>query len=154
MKGFDERLKLALLKRGMRPTDLAQKLDVSRSSISQYTTGARVPSPALCQRIAEALNVDYWWLIGTSNQEITYALPNIDINEIPAEARNIPLKEQPQQISESKLEIEAKILASFDNLDEDDVKLLYYTIKALEKPDMKTKIMIYAKAVGVLPKDE
>lgn len=148
MNDFSERLKNALLKRNILASDLANMTGVSRASISQYINGNRTPSPAMTKKIADALNVDYWWLIGSSDKTISYDdMPKVEIETPKANVfSQIP-------ISQNRLSLETSIIEQFDSLSVDELQLLIYTIKSLKNPALKEKIFAYGKAIGVIPKD-
>ncbi len=61
---FAHRLKEALQKKGMRPSTLAYRLELDRSTISNYINGKYRPKRELHERIAEILNVNPDWLAG------------------------------------------------------------------------------------------
>ena len=61
---FAQRLKEALKNRGMRPSTLAYRLELDRSTISNYMNGKYRPKREMHERIAEILNVNPDWLAG------------------------------------------------------------------------------------------
>lgn len=61
---FKDRLNEALEKRGIRPVDLANKVDIPESTISQYRSGYAKPKYERIVKIADALNVSVAWLMG------------------------------------------------------------------------------------------
>lgn len=64
MGKFSMRLKEALELRNMKQTELAEKIDVARSSITQYLKGDYVPRQDTLYKISKALNVGEAWLMG------------------------------------------------------------------------------------------
>lgn len=60
---FGNMIQIARDKAGLSQKELAQKLGVSASMISQYENGLRFPKFTTIQRIAEALQVDFAELI-------------------------------------------------------------------------------------------
>ena len=58
------RIKTALLKRGMKQSDLCQTTKIPKSAISQYISGAFEPKQDRIYLIAKALNVSEAWLMG------------------------------------------------------------------------------------------
>ena len=52
-------LRRQLLRRGIRAADFARLAEVSPGMVSGWLNGKRRPSPASCDLIAEALNVDF-----------------------------------------------------------------------------------------------
>lgn len=74
-----KRLRLALDNSGMKSQELAEKAQVSKSSISQYINGSHAPSNISAGKIGKVLEVDPLWLMGfdvsmkidTSSPELT-----------------------------------------------------------------------------------
>lgn len=74
-----KRLRLALDNSGMKSQELAEKAQVSKSSISQYVNGSHAPSNISAGKIGKVLGVDPLWLMGfdvsmkidTSSPELT-----------------------------------------------------------------------------------
>ena len=63
-----DRLKLALVKRGMNQYELADMVYVSHSTISQYVNGERGKKYAPLVDICKALNVSADYLLGLSDE--------------------------------------------------------------------------------------
>lgn len=61
---FKDRLTKAMEIRDLRAVDLAHKLGVTESTISQYKSGLVTPRANRVEQIASALGVDPVWLIG------------------------------------------------------------------------------------------
>jgi transcriptional regulator with XRE-family HTH domain len=61
---FRQRLKTALLERGMTQKELAEKSGLSRAGISQYLSGTYTPTRAAMERLAEALDMSATYLAG------------------------------------------------------------------------------------------
>lgn len=59
-----ERIKEALLIRGMKQSELAEKTKIGKSSISTYITGSYEPKQKNLHKLAAALNVSEAWLMG------------------------------------------------------------------------------------------
>ena len=71
MVNFGNTLKKLRLKEGMTQADLAQKLDMTKSVISAYETGLRLPSYDVLIHIAKLFRVSTDYLLGLeSKQEI------------------------------------------------------------------------------------
>ena len=74
---FNERLATLLKKSGLTQKELAQKANVTESSMSHYLKGDRHPRASVVARIAEALNTSTDYLLGESEKdlfnEISYA---------------------------------------------------------------------------------
>lgn len=59
-----ERIKEALLIRGIKQSELAEKTNIGKSSISTYITGSYEPKQKNLHKLATALNVSEAWLMG------------------------------------------------------------------------------------------
>ena len=64
MAEFKERLKIALKRKNMKPIELAEKVNCSRSLISQYMSGKCKAKQDLIYLIAKELEVKPSWLMG------------------------------------------------------------------------------------------
>ena len=64
IKEFKDRLKQALEIRGMKASELSEKTNVNKSTISQYLNGVYEPKRERIELFADVLNVDYAWLTG------------------------------------------------------------------------------------------
>lgn len=64
---FSERLKALREKAGLNQSQLAEKLGVSRGSISFYENGDRIPDIVFLHGVAELFQVSADWLIGLSD---------------------------------------------------------------------------------------
>ena len=71
MINFGNKLKLLRLQDNMTQEQLAQKLNLTKSVISAYETGLRLPSYDVLIRIAKIFNVSTDYLLGLEhNQEV------------------------------------------------------------------------------------
>lgn len=61
---FKDRLTMAMEIRDIRAVDLANKLGITESAISQYKSGLTTPRAPRVEQIANALGVDPVWLMG------------------------------------------------------------------------------------------
>lgn len=73
---FTDRFRQAMLDKNMKQVDLiniAKERDVKlgKSQISQYVSGKSVPRPKMAEFLAEALEVDVKWLMGSADSTIT-----------------------------------------------------------------------------------
>lgn len=68
MVNFGNVLKTLRLKKGMTQAQLAQKLGVTKSVISAYETGLRLPSYDILIHIAKLFNVSTDYLLGMENK--------------------------------------------------------------------------------------
>lgn len=57
------RLKAALKFRSMTQRDLAEKIGITETAISRYTTGSRVPKTSIAIKICDALGVSLDWYV-------------------------------------------------------------------------------------------
>lgn len=71
MNGFPNILKYLRQRSGMTQLELANKLQVSKSTISMYENGNREPDFETLEFIADIFNVDMNFLIGKTNSETT-----------------------------------------------------------------------------------
>ena len=68
MVDFGNRLKTLRLRENMSQTQLAQKLDLTKSVISAYETGIRLPSYDVLIHIAKIFNVTTDYLLGVEKK--------------------------------------------------------------------------------------
>lgn len=66
---FAQRLKEAREERAMSMDDLANKIGISKGSIWKYEQGLREPKVSACIKIANALGVNFDWIIGDSEEK-------------------------------------------------------------------------------------
>jgi SOS-response transcriptional repressor LexA len=62
---FDKRLKYAMEKRNMTQAELSRKTEIDKPSISYYVKGEYEPKYDRIEKIAQALNVNAFWLTGS-----------------------------------------------------------------------------------------
>ena len=82
MVDFGNVLKTQRLKDGMTQAQLAQRLGVTKSVISAYETGLRLPSYDILIHIAKLFNVSTDFLLGVENKQ------NIDFSGLSQEERD------------------------------------------------------------------
>ena len=80
---FSERLKQAMEFRNYRQIDLVNKTKIDRGTISNYLSGKYEPKRINAYLIAEALDINYPWLIGydvpmETSESIEYSKPDED----------------------------------------------------------------------------
>ena len=68
MVDFGNRLKMLRLRENMSQAQLAQKLDLTKSVISAYETGIRLPSYDVLIHIAKIFNVTTDYLLGVEKK--------------------------------------------------------------------------------------
>ncbi len=66
LKGIGERIEEAMLAKGLNQTQLAAKLGISRSAISQFVHEKRCPSRKILVKMANTLSVSVDFLTGRS----------------------------------------------------------------------------------------
>lgn len=59
---FATRLKMAMALRGMKQVDLARRVSITQSAISQWFNSTRVPKPLTIRAISQVLHVSTLWL--------------------------------------------------------------------------------------------
>ncbi len=83
MSQFSTRLKIALDNKGMRPSVLAYRLGVDRSTISNYLNDRYKPKNELTIKIAEVLDVSPAWLHGLDGENASVTAPKKSPINIP-----------------------------------------------------------------------
>lgn len=66
---ISERITKALKESGLKQRELAQKANITESSVSHYVNGRFVPSPEIGEKLAKILNVNVGWLLGFDEAE-------------------------------------------------------------------------------------
>ena len=79
---FKDMLKYLRTRDGYSQTELAQKLGVSKSTISMYELGNREPDFETLESIADLFNVDMNFLLGKTNSENKNYYINDDAREL------------------------------------------------------------------------
>lgn len=67
-ENFSNRLKEAIQSKNMKQSELVSKTGIPKSSISSYLSGKYVPKQTNIYKLANALNVEPAWLMGTENK--------------------------------------------------------------------------------------
>ena len=75
--GFADNLKRLREKKGLSSSDLAAQMYVSRSTVSRWENGSRLPDAAMLSRLAEVLGVDVNVLLNSAAQSDEH--PNVII---------------------------------------------------------------------------
>lgn len=73
MRNFSTVFKELRMKSGLTQQEMADKLDISRSSVGMYESGDREPSFELLESIADYFNVDMNYLLG--KKELSEHIP-------------------------------------------------------------------------------
>lgn len=87
MSKFSENIKSLRKQRHITQVQLAEKIGVSRSTISMYEMGEREPDFETLEAIADVFNVDMAYLIGTETKKA----PTVDGESITKEQIKIAL---------------------------------------------------------------
>lgn len=72
MATFRDRFKALRVQKGKSQRELAEDLNLSKSAISMYESGAREPDHETTEKIADYFNVDVDYLLGRSNVTLRY----------------------------------------------------------------------------------
>ncbi|SHI92598.1 helix-turn-helix domain-containing protein [Parasporobacterium paucivorans] len=75
-----EKIKTIRLYKGMKQSELADKASISRVSIGNYERGDRIPSTEILFKIAAALEVPVWDLLGIDKQQAINEIDSPDEN--------------------------------------------------------------------------
>lgn len=84
MNILGKRIKLLREEERLNQLELAKKLNISNSTLSQYETGQRIPSDDIKIKIAKIFNVTLDYLLGVSdikNNDVTTIAAHIDSEE-------------------------------------------------------------------------
>lgn len=67
INNFQSRLKIAIENKGISQAELARRSGISRASITDYLKGKYKAKPGAIHSLAQALDVDAFWLLGYQN---------------------------------------------------------------------------------------
>lgn len=88
---FGQRIKHLRENKNMTRDDLANKLNISYSTISKYETNVRFPDQEMLVKLADLFNVTTDYLLGRSNNPNPYiktnSSPAYEINELSPESQ-------------------------------------------------------------------
>ena len=104
------RIKMALLIRGMKQSELCRITQIPKSALSQYISGAFEPKQDRIYLISKALNVSEAWLIGY---------------DVPMERQELKTSPEEPKLSEG----EAVLLDLFRRVPEDKQELVLQMIR-------------------------
>ncbi|UCH63478.1 MAG: helix-turn-helix transcriptional regulator [Fidelibacterota bacterium] len=71
-EGFGERMRYLRRKDKLKQNELAEKLNVTRQSISGYETERMIPSTRVIEKMCDLYGINPWWLmygVGSSSSE-------------------------------------------------------------------------------------
>lgn len=109
---INKRIKIIREKLNLNQDDFAKKIDLSRNAITQFETNRRNPSDRTLKDIANAFNVDYFWLRDGTG-EIFSQFPDSIIDDLVIEFN---LSELDRRIIEKFLKLDANKRNSFTEL--------------------------------------
>lgn len=70
INNFQSRLKIAIENKGISQAELARRSGLSRASITDYLKGKYKAKPGAIYSLAQALDVDTFWLLGYQNNNL------------------------------------------------------------------------------------
>lgn len=70
INNFQSRLKIAIENKGISQAELARRFGLSRASITDYLKGKYKAKPGAIYSLAQALDVDTFWLLGYQNNNL------------------------------------------------------------------------------------
>lgn len=129
MTSTAERLTYALERRNMKAVELHEKTGIGKSSISQYMSGTVKPKQDRIYLMAQALNVDEFWLMGhdvpmerqdrLQNNTTAPAVKDdvddiFDDHDIRALARKTLTGKSPEEIEKKKKKLKQMLEVMFD----------------------------------------
>ncbi len=95
LNGFGERIEEAMIAKGLNQAQLAEKLGVSRSAISQFVHEKRCPSRQVIIKMANVLSVSVDLLMGrTSRSDFSKLLQNDSIRTLVARFSRLTITDQ------------------------------------------------------------
>jgi len=96
---FKDRLKEALDYNGMKAIELAERMNVTRGTISQYMSGRCVPKGDRLHKIAVILNVRDEWLLGYDVSMQRQAITQDEAEQILNKIRSLSPEKQALALS-------------------------------------------------------
>ncbi|MDD2235368.1 MAG: helix-turn-helix domain-containing protein [Desulfitobacteriaceae bacterium] len=119
MNVLPERLKTIRKQRGWTQRQVAQKMNISPSTIALYETGDRNPDPLMLTRLADFLDCSVDWLLGRVTMEEIHQLkgtfnleqPNKEI--LAAHRSDDPTRELPAEARQSLNEFKEYIMKKY-----------------------------------------
>lgn len=109
-----DRLKHAMAARRITATELAKKLGVSKSSVSNWMAGKGIGTPNL-RELSKVLEVDYWWLAtGVHERDAPVALATGWPTPVPAvaeaHAAYAVIEDGPEDITQNAAHSNAQVI--------------------------------------------
>ena len=114
MKEFGERLKKIMVERGVTGLELSQRLEVTPSTIINYTTGKRFPGYYCLRKLAQVLGVSADYMLGLRDSDggnaQTGFIPADSLSELISLAQECARKPETAEVGEKlyRLALEEK----------------------------------------------
>lgn len=99
---FSNRLKIAIVKKGMRQIELSEKTHIPKSAINQYLRGRFEPKQDRLSDIASVLEVSEAWLMGF----------------------DVPMQEPTDKTEQTENELDNELIERLLNLSDDEFKIV------------------------------
>lgn len=109
-----ERLKQLRTEKGLRQSDIAEVIGVSRAAYTQYELGMSEPDLNTIQQLASFFDVSTDYLLGRTNERKNQII-KVDENEWPPEAK--VLFRDVKKLTPEQLELVTKLVKQFINED-------------------------------------
>lgn len=118
---FKDRLKELRLLKGISQIELAEKVNVGKSTIGAYETGDRMPGREALRKLADFFMVDVDYLLGNESRSTYYMDPEVAF-----------------KAQELYIDPEARILLDAKrDLSEEDLNIVINMVKALKAKEGK-----------------
>ncbi|PAU95389.1 hypothetical protein CK503_04120 [Aliifodinibius salipaludis] len=83
---FGNNLKKIRKSRGYNQQEVADKMEMTQASISQFEKGKRVPTPSLIRKFANALDADVEEFVGSSDAEFEKQMLMRNVKDLSADS--------------------------------------------------------------------
>jgi transcriptional regulator with XRE-family HTH domain len=104
MKEFGERLKKIMVEKGVTGLELSQRLEVTSSTIINYTTGKRFPGYYCLRKLAQVLGVSADYMLGLRESDggnaRTGFIPDDSLSELVSLAQECARKPETAEVGE------------------------------------------------------
>ena len=124
---FKDRLRYAMRLRNISGKELSKKTGISRSSICLYLNGQRTPKTKQFVELADALNVEPFYLLGLKD---TMSIEPIKVNNLSI-IKSVNKEPTEEEIMTNTLKDD--IIAIVSRQDLETLKTMYSVIKTLAK---------------------
>lgn len=95
MKTLGDRLKILRKKAGINQSELAERIGVSRQSVTRWETGDRSPDADTLLALAKALNTSTSFLLGETENSLSVTTPLEDSESVSTTPSEVPIQEKP-----------------------------------------------------------